>query len=188
MESLSDDDLIRMYADGDADAFDALFDRHYASVYGFARTVLGDTGGPEDVLQESFLAVARAARSYRPAGRFRPWLMRIVRNRCLSHLAADRARRAAMAESGLEAVEIASGHPRPEQEASAQEQAAIVRAAVAALPERQREAIALYAFEHMSYRQVAEVLEMPVNTVKTLIHRARASLAESFKADRENQT
>ena len=86
MESVSDDDLMRMYCNGDADAFDTLFDRHYTSVYNFARTMLGEAAGPEEVLQETFLAVARSARQYSPRGRFRSWLMRIVRNRCLNRI------------------------------------------------------------------------------------------------------
>lgn len=188
MEDISDDDLIRMYRDGDAEAFETLFDRHHRSVYGFARTMLGDSSGPEEVLQETFLAVARTAKTYAPRGRFRPWLMRIVRNRCLNLLAAERARRAAMAEGGLEPVEVASDDRPPGEKLAADEQAAIVRAAIAELPERQREAIALYAFDRMSYRQIAEILEMPINTVKTLIHRARANLARFLESQQEQET
>lgn len=180
MEGIGDDDLIRMYAGGDVEAFEALFDRYHVSVYNFARTMLGDTGGPEEVLQEAFLAVARAARTYSPRGRFRPWLMRIVRNRCLNRLAAERARRAALGERPL-AVEPASADPPPPARAAGNEQAERVRSAIAGLPERQREAITLYAFEQMKCREIAEVLQMPINTVKTLIHRARANLARALE-------
>ena len=188
MEGIDDDDLIRMYGDGDVEAFDTLFDRHYASVYNFARTMLGNTGAPEEVLQEAFLAVARAARRYAPRGRFRPWLMRIVRNQCLNRLAAERARRAALAESGLDVAQLASRDPPPQQRLEAAQQALTVRAAIADLPERQREAIALYAFEKMSYREIAEVLEMPINTVKSLIHRARAHLARALGSIQQEQS
>lgn len=182
MTAVSDDDLIRMYREGDAEAFDTLFDRHYGSVYNFARTMLGNSSGPEEVLQETFLAVARTAKEYTPRGRFRAWLMRIVRNRCLNRIASQRARRAALAESGLGVVEPASDEPGPPQRAEADECAEIVRAAIADLPDRQREAISLYAFEQMTYREISEVLDMPINTVKTLIHRARAGLARALEA------
>ena len=188
MPELSDDDLIRMYRDGDAEAFETLFDRHYRSVYNFARAILGDSAGPDEVLQEAFLTVARTAGTYTPRGRFRSWLMRIVRNRCLNHLAAERARRAAVSERGAEARAIASGERPPAERADDDEQAAILRAAIATLPERQREAIALYAFEQMTYREVAEVLEMPINTVKTLIHRARADLARQLRSFQQEKT
>ena len=187
MDNVTDDDLIRMYRDGDVEAFETLFARNYASVYNFARTMLGDSSGPEEVLQETFLAVARTAASYTPRGRFRPWLMRIARNRCLNHLEAERARRVALAEGGIDVVEIPSDAPSGPDAAEADERTEIVRAAIAKLPERQREAVALYAFEQMSYREIAEVLKMPINTVKTLIHRARATLAQTLEWPQQEQ-
>jgi RNA polymerase sigma-70 factor (ECF subfamily) len=62
------------------------------------------------------------------------------------------------------------------------EQVAIIRAGIAELPDAQREAMALYAFGEMHYREIADVLDAPINTVKTLIHRARASLARSLES------
>jgi len=178
MNDGSDDDLILMYRNGDLEAFDALFDRYHGPVYNFARSILGNADGAEEVLQETFLAAARAAASYTPRRRLRAWLMRIARNRCLNRIESDRARRAAIAESGLGAAEPAGNEPAPPDRAVTNERASVVRAAIARLPERQREAIVLHAFEQMTYREIADVLEMPVNTVKTLIHRARANLAQ----------
>jgi RNA polymerase sigma-70 factor (ECF subfamily) len=176
MDPLSDDDLMRLYGEGDAEAFDTLFDRHYMAVYNFAHAMLADAGEAEEVLQESFLAVAQAAKTYHPQGMFRAWLMRIVRNRCLTRLQARRARDALLRAGGLEALEARSPDPPPAC-AEARERADLIRSAVAALGERQREAIAMYAFQQMSYQEIAKVMEIPVNTVKTLIHRARAELA-----------
>jgi len=99
LAELTDDDLVRMYREGDADAFDALFGRHHRSAYAFARAMLADTQAAEDVMQEAFLAVARTAREYEPRGRFRAWLMRIVRNMCLNRLAME-ARRSPAGWSG----------------------------------------------------------------------------------------
>ena len=75
MQHLTDDDLIRLYRDGDADAFDALFDRYYTSVYNFSRMMLGDSGASDEVLQEVFLAVAQNASKYVARGNFRAWLI-----------------------------------------------------------------------------------------------------------------
>ena len=181
MSDLGDDELIRLHCDGDADAFDALFDRHYVSVYNFARLMLHDAGAAEEVLQETFLAVAQAARAYQPRGHFRTWLLRIVRNRCLNRLAALRAQHELLADSGLSVVEPASPEASPSRRLEADETAAAVRAMVEKLPDRQREAIVLYAFERMKYRQIAEALDVPIDTVKTLIHRARAALAAALE-------
>ena len=177
MEPVSDDELLLMYRAGEAEAFDALFDRHHRAVYNFAVAMLGRNGEADEVLQETFLCVARHAEQYSPRGRFRSWLMRIARNRCLNCLEARRLRRAVLARGGSDAGEIASPEPSPARLAEAHETHANLREALGRLPDRQRETLALYAFEHMTYREIAEVLDMPINTVKTLIHRARAELA-----------
>ena len=180
MDAISDDELVRLYREGDLDAFDALFDRYHDPVYRFARTLLGNADGAQEVLQEAFLALARGAEAYQPRGRFRAWLMRIVRNRCLNRIETLRASRRALAESGFDPADLASANPLPTQRAETDERLAAIRRAVAELPERQREALALHAFEQLGYREIAEVLGMPINTVKTLIHRARANVAGSL--------
>jgi len=187
MDGITDDDLVRLYCDGEADAFDVLFDRHHAAVYNLARLILGDAGWAEDVLQETFLAAAEGLTGYAPQGRFRCWLMRIARNRCLNRLAAERLRRVALSAAGMAGEEAHDSSAGPAESAGASERAAIVRQAVAALPDRQREAIAMYALHQMTYREIAEVMDAPLNTVKTLIHRARAGLAERLQSLDEEQ-
>ena len=181
MADVDDDDLLRMYRDGDADAFDTLFDRYRAPVYNFARVMLGEADGAEDMLQEAFLTVARTARTYEPRGRFRAWLMRIVRNLCLNRIQAERVRRRVVAQSGLDIVQPASREPSPPERLERDERMDRVRRLIGELPERQREALVLYAFERMSYREIGEALDAPMGTVKTLIHRARAALARALE-------
>ncbi len=181
MSDLCDDDLMRMYREGDADAFDALFDRYRAPVYTFSRMMLGHADGAEDVLQETFLAVARTARNYHARGRFRPWLLRIARNLCLNRIQSERVRRRVIAEGGLEVIEPCSHEPSRPERVEADERMTRLRRLIAELPERQREAIVLYAFEQMHYREIGEVLDVPINTVKTLIHRARSTLASAWQ-------
>jgi len=180
----SDDDLMRMHRDGDADAFDVLFDRYHAAVYGFARAMLNGTRGADDVLQDTFLAVARAADDYTPRSRFRAWLLRIARNNCLNRLRAEHRRREAMESTPLEFVRPEADQPRPPDRMESDEETTRIRRMVGELPERQREAVLLYAFEGMKYREIAEILEVPINTVKTLIHRGRAQLARGLEQQR----
>lgn len=179
--AVTDDDLVLMFRAGQAEAFDVLFDRYYVSVYNFARIMLRESAGAEEILQDSFLAVARSIKTYEPRGQFRTWLMRIVRNRCLNRLESQRVRREMLVDEQAPIVlQYPSREPTPLQQALADEQMTRIHQAVQDLPDRQREAITLYAFEEMSYLQIAGVLDLPINTVKTLIHRARASLAESL--------
>ena len=188
MDGPSDDELLAMFCEGDADAFDALFDRHHAGVYHFARLMLGGGHDAEDVMQDAFLAVARSARTYKPRGRFRPWLMRIARNLCLNRLQAERARRRVLAADGEALPEPASDSPPAPDVLEWDEGMRAVYGAVRGLPERQREALALYAFEGMRYKEITEALQLPMGTVKTLIHRARANLARALENGEGTQT
>ena len=181
MPDLSDDDLVAMFRDGDADAFESLFDRYRAPVYNFARMMLGQADGAEDVLQETFLALARSGERYQPRGRFKPWLMRVARNLCLNRIQSQRLRPHVVASGSLDYAASPAPQPTPAEQVEANERLAILRRRISELPERQREAILLYAFEQMAYRDIAEALDVPIGTVKTLIHRARATLAQAFE-------
>ena len=182
---ISDDDLVRMYAEGDESAFDMLFGRYCAAVYNFACVMIHDSHKAEEILQETFLAVIRALPAYTPQGKFKNWLLRIARNRCLNRIEAERSARVVADDTVLDALSPASALPSPSDRAQAHEREARIRRAVAGLPDRQREAIALYAFEQMRYEDIARTLEVPVNTVKTLIHRGRATLAQELELMRK---
>ncbi|MCC7146225.1 MAG: RNA polymerase sigma factor [Phycisphaeraceae bacterium] len=181
MAELTDDDLWRLYRQGEVEAFEALFCRHHTAVYQFARTILGRADQSEDVLQETFLALTRHADGYQPRGNFRGFILRIARNQCLNRIAARKAQRLALSQTGLEWIEPDSPEPHPPELAERNEDLAWIKAAVNELPHDQRQAIALLVYEQMSYPQIAELLEIPLGTVKNLIHRARARLAEQWR-------
>lgn len=190
MPDVSDDALMRLFQDGDEPAFHVLFERYRALTYNYARMLLRDDGRAEDVLQETFLAVARTAKRYEPRGHFRTWLFRIVRNRCLNRLESERLRRTVAQDPALTlrgAGETASLTPSPAERAQAAERLALVQDALRKLPERQREAVVLYAFDSMTYQEIGDILEVPINTVKTIIHRGRAALARAVEqAERDS--
>ena len=179
MDELSDEQLMVMFREGAVEGFDLLFAKYHGPVYRFIRHVVQDPAQADDLLQDVFLRVARAAPTYRATAAFRAWLFRIARNRCFSALESARVRRVVQRDidSAL-AVHPQARESSPPQCAEASETMQRLQAGIAALAERQREAIVLYAMEGMSYKDVAHVMDIPVNTVKTLIHRARASLAK----------
>lgn len=187
MHSLSDDNLVQMYREGDMQAFDVIFDRHHATVYRWALALLRDAHKAEDLLQEAFAAAVHALPQYEPRGHFRAWLLRIVRNRCLNRIESERNRIVIVGSNVLEMVEPASAEPTPAEQAATTDAHRMIAGAMAELPARQREALALYALEQMPYDEIAEAMEMPINTVKTLIHRARAHLATRLE-DHQKET
>lgn len=174
----SDDELMRNYRDTrDPHAFDSLFQRHGTRVYRYACGMLGCPVSAEEVLQEVFLTLIQSAHRYQPRGCFGTWLLRITRNRCLNHLESQRLRRIASTDGAGE--EPASPKPGPLQQVVAADQFSRVQQAILRLPAPQREAILLYAMQDMDYRHIAQVLDVPVNTVKALIYRARLTLAKN---------
>jgi RNA polymerase sigma-70 factor (ECF subfamily) len=177
VNNLSDDDLMRLFLGGETAAFDAIFDRYHAQVYRYALAMLEHGGGAEDVLQETFLAVVQSVGSYHGSGKFRLWLLGIARNRCLRHLQAARLKEKVMPGMDLAQVGPPSPQPGPVQEAQAGEARKSIESAIRLLPPRQRETLALFAMRQMTYQEIADLTGSPLNTVKTLIRRARIGLA-----------
>ncbi len=131
-----------------------------------------------------FVQLFTRVSSYRPEGRFRTYLYRVVANRCLNERARARHRRrggeAGSDEDALAALPDRAGSPE-EQLARAQE-ARTVREAVARLPGRQRLAVILSRFEGLSYEEIAAALETTVSSVESLLFRARQALARDLGA------
>jgi RNA polymerase sigma-70 factor, ECF subfamily len=178
-ELVSDDQLVVDYRNGDIRAFDVLFARHHAAVYRFAYLLVQDQTAAEEILQDTFLAVARAICNYQCHDHFRTWLMRIVRNRCLNWRESSRIRSCRRDYRDPELLELACAAAGPDQVAEGRDELEQLQRAIARLPERQQESLLLHAMQGMTYQQVAEVMELPINTVKTLIHRARANLCQA---------
>jgi len=156
----------------DQRAFRMLMERHMARAIGLAERVVGNADA-DDVAQEAFLRVWRRAGSYDPAaGRFTTWLYRIVLN-----LAIDGRRRQRHVEIE-QALEVPDGAPGPVQLLMAEERGRWLAAAMAALPERQRAALALFHMEGLSAREAAQVMNVTEKAFESLLTRARSALRQ----------
>jgi RNA polymerase sigma-70 factor (ECF subfamily) len=177
--SLTDEQLLGRVADHrDGEAFSELYARYSRAIYSLVSRTLRDRDAGEDVAQDAFTAVWRAARSYKPErGSAVAWMFTIARNAAVD---AARARRP-MAYG--EPPDAADPAPTPDVEVAAGMDAFRVHAAVDALPEREREVIALAYFEGLSQSEVADRLTLPLGTVKTRTRSGLARLAE--RLDRE---
>ena len=184
MHGADDDALMVRVAAGCPDALAVLFARYQRLVFNYARLVLLDSHAAEDVLQDTFLAVA-AEVGYRPQGHFRAWLMAVCRHRCLAVLERSRTRSRLIEESGFRVFQQERAFPSPAEGYARRERLSEALLALERLPPDQREAIALYGLDFLTYAEIAELLQKPVNTVKTLIHRARLHLADALRHEPE---
>ncbi len=166
----SDHDLMARVAQGDGRAFQALARRHAGPATGLARRILGSDAQAEDIVQDALLRVWTNAPRWRPEAAFRTWLYRVVVNLCLN--AKRRAPDLPLAQAG----DIADFATRADDALQQRERDRQLNAAIAALPDRQRAAIALTYQEGLSNAEVAAVLDTSVASVETLLVRARQAL------------
>jgi len=160
---------------GDQDACRALVERHLPAVVALARRTLGNQAEAEDVGQDAFLRVWRAAPSWQPRAKFTTWLHRVTVNLCL-----DRLRRKTMAAID-EMPEMAD--PKADSEAAATDRqvAGQVEEALRKLPERQRLAIVLCHYQGLSQAEAAAALEIGVEALESLLARGRRKLKELLR-------
>jgi RNA polymerase sigma-70 factor, ECF subfamily len=165
--SLSDEHLMLVFSHGSADAFTELFRRYKQPIYGFFRRRVSDPAHAEELTQETFLALVRAAARYEPCALFRTYLYAIG----LKILRAHR-RQAAFRATFF-------GHPNHIPDPAKQdatESGLWVRRAVAKLDPIDREILLLREFEQLSYAEIADLLRLPLNTVRSRLFRARTAL------------
>jgi RNA polymerase sigma-70 factor (ECF subfamily) len=173
----TDEEIIRLVAAGRGrEAFELLVPAYRRRVFGLAYGILRDRAAAEDLAQEVFVKLWQALPRYDGRAKLSTWIYAITRNSAVSALRSRR-RTVSMAEDGVLAeVEAATAAPD-----AAPGDAGLLRH-VEALPDRQRQAVTLYYLDDRPVQEVAEMMGLPVNTVKTHLHRARASLAAALGA------
>ena len=183
-----DDALLRRSAKGDQDAFEVLYRRYQAPLYRFALRMTGHSWAAEEIVQEVFLIVVREPRKFDPSrGALGGFLYGVARNRVMKHL--ERTPRdlplVEKTDDGFSPDTLASKEMTPVEWAELHERRAQVRAAVLDLPVEFREAIVLCELEEMSYEEAANVLDCPVGTIRSRLHRGRALLLAKLEMLRE---
>ena len=169
--------LIAVARSGNAGAFETIVDRYQGRLLGFCRQMLGSTEDAEDVLQEVFVNAYRAMLADDREINLRPWLYRIARNRCLNHLRKP----TADAQESMDMVPMVEAASTAEKVHNREEFRQLL-ADVGKLPETQRSALMLREMDAMTYEEIAQTMETSVPSVKSLLVRARISLAEASQA------
>jgi RNA polymerase sigma factor (sigma-70 family) len=169
--------LIAMARSGNPGAFEMIVDRYQGRLLGFCRQMLGSTEDAEDVLQEVFVNAYRAMLRDEREINLRPWLYRIARNRCLNHLRKP----TADAQESMDMVPAVEASSTAECVHNREEFRQLL-VDVKKLPETQRSALLLREMDALSYEEIAAAMDTTVPSVKSLLVRARISLAEASQA------
>lgn len=166
-----DADLAQLAAGGDRQAYGILVDRHLSSVYAVIRRIVLNTSDAEDLAQDTFVRVLTRLDQYGRDYPFRNWLLKIATNVAINHVRSRQRERARYPRI----VEQQKGSDEAPEEvpSTAEWQKWLAR-----LDEHQRTAIVLFHFQELPYTEIARIMDVPVNTVRTYLHRGRNRLRE----------
>jgi RNA polymerase sigma-70 factor, ECF subfamily len=185
LQRLADEELMPLVDRRDPRAFELVYDRHGGAAYSLAYRIVGDRTKAEDITQEAFLSMWRSGARYdRARGSVRTWLLGIVRNRAIDLLRHDLLQPPKMSfQDEIQEGQLASASAEhTEAEALRRDAARSVRGALEGLPADQMRVIELAYFGGLSHSQIADMLGMPLGTVKGRmrlgLEKIRARLAE----------
>lgn len=178
---LADEALLALYREGDPHAARALTERLVPGLLGYATRLLGERGEAEDAVQDAMLRLWRAAPEGRTGGPWlRAWLFRVVGNLCIDrHRRARRRPVLPLERAGEPAAPALAGEER----AIRAERMRALDAALAALPDRQRQAVVLRHIEGMTNPEIADILQIGVAAVESLTARGKRALAAALGGD-----
>lgn len=171
-EDASDEALIRHARRGDREAFGRLVYRYREGAVNVVYRMCGDAQLAEDAAQDAFIRAWEALPRYRHRGTFKAWLYRIALN-----CARDALRRRRPT-ADVDLLPMTSDAPGPERQMLRRERAALVQKAVLQLPDASRAALILREYEGLSYKEIAQTLDLPLGTVMSRLHYARSRLRE----------
>ena len=196
--AMSDEELLLAYrGNGDRELFTALAQRYERELYSYLKRYLGDAEMAEDAFQAAFLQVHLKCKHYEPGRAVRPWLYTIAtnqaidaqrRNRRHRMVSLDRAGASDGEEVGRLMDLLVSQEPSPSAQLTALERQAWLAKAVKRLPEGLRDVVQLVYFQEMKYREAADVLGIPVGTVKSRLHAAVGKLNEAWNESQSQAT
>ena len=183
MPDRTDDRLMTDYVGGDENALRTLVERWEQPVFAFLVRMLGSPEEAEDLCQDTFMKLITAANRYQPEGKFQSWLFRIAGNQARSKLRRRKILR------WLPLTNEYDNAPAPGPDAldtlAGREEQHIVQVAIARLPERQRQALALKQYQDLSYQEIADAMDTTISSVQMLLHRAMTALRKDLTTRRD---
>jgi RNA polymerase sigma-70 factor (ECF subfamily) len=187
----TDEELLLAYSrTGDQEAFRELVERYESELYGYLRRVMQDQGLAEDVFQATFLQIHRRCDRFQEGLPVRPWLYTIATNQAIDTMRRNKRHRrpslnyraSSESENAPELIDmIAGGELDPADEFANKQLREQVRAAVDELPQSLSAVVTLVVYQGFKYREVAEMLSIPIGTVKSRMHTAVKRLSQTLK-------
>ncbi len=186
-KKIEDRKLIQAARQGDQKAFESLLNKYRNLVYHVMMKMVRNPQEAEDLTQEAFIKAFHALESFNEEFAFSTWLMKIATNNCIDFLRKRKLRTYSIDEplqykDDQVKIELPAHDPTPERQLLANERKQMIDAAIDSLPPRYRYVIILRHKEEKSYEEIAELLELPLGTVKARIFRAREMLNKKIKA------
>ena len=191
---ISDTDLLRRYLQGDGEAFGVLMERYRKELYNFLVRFTGDHALADDVFQETFLQLHISAAAFDPSRKLKPWLFTIAANKGRDAMRSRWRRQAAPLDATIGRHEgdrtsyadlMPADIPPPDEAMLNLETRQAVQNIVEKMPESLRVVLLLSYFHEFPYKEIAEILDVPLGTVKSRLHAAVKYFAKQWKATAE---
>lgn len=178
MSGIPDETLARRAATGRLDCFEELLARYKDRVFRICYRMAGNPEDAEDWAQECFVRAYQQLRRYNPDLPFAPWLLTVVSNTCINLAKARSRRQDRTAPWFADNTQLVASGATPEQSALISEQTRTIHAALETLPPALRQAVVLRVLEGLSFRELADVLGVPLQTAATRVRRALSQVRE----------
>lgn len=178
MNSWADEQVMENVKDGRVEMLAILFEKYHVRLYNFFLRLTGDKGGSEDLVQDVFFRILKYRTSYRGECKFTTWMYQIARNANIDYL--KKYKKDIPIEEQWD--EEASPELQPEEKASAEQDEVFLHKALSKLPWKKREVLVLSRFQDMKYKDIAQLLDCSIESVKILVHRAIKDLRKTYLA------
>ena len=186
----TDEQLLAEYRDGDRASFALLVERYQRELYHFLVRFMGDRVLADDVFQETFLQVHQSAAQFDSSRRFRPWLFTIAANKARDMIRSNNRRPTSALQASIAPSEDSGGEfidllkaadDLPGVSLERKELQTKVQQTVQGMPEHLREILLLSYFHQFPYKQISDILDIPLGTVKSRLHAAVAHFADQWR-------
>lgn len=183
--------LIKKAARGDVESFEKLIEAHQKKVFNIALGMLKNPADAEDIAQDVFIKVYKSLKNFKGQSSFSTWLYRVTTNTCLDELRRRKTRQTfsideeIVTQEGEVSKQVVDDSPSPDEILEKNELKRNISHAISKLAKEHRTVIVLRDMQGFSYEEIANILQLPLGTVKSRINRARLTLKDILKADRE---